>query len=77
VPSSAVAASAGAKHISRREPLKQQSAAVVATQKRQPAAADPKKLEKSKETVLEAAHKKTQGMMLNNDIQVMVEKWQK
>jgi hypothetical protein len=58
--------------------LKQQSAAVVATQKRQPAAPDPKKLEKSKETLLEAAHRKTQGMMLNNDdIQVMVEKWQK
>jgi hypothetical protein len=77
-PSSSAAASAGARHISRREPLKQQSAAVVATQKRQPAAADPKKLEKSKETLLEAAHRKTQGMMLHNDdIQVMVEKWQK
>ena len=78
LPSSAAAASAGAKHISRREPLKQQSAAVVAPQKRQSAAADPKKLEKSKETPLEAAHKKIQGLLPNNDdVQVMVEKWQK
>ena len=46
-PSSGAAAPAGARHISRREPLKQQSAAVVATQKdnQRP---DPKKLEKSK-----------------------------